>query len=100
MRLADWVGQNGRGALMRLSERSGICYPTVHAIYSGTQTPKYDTAEKLSAATNGEVTIAELCKPAVSNGKTSRNSRPRINRPRTPRKVKPAKSRKRKARAA
>lgn len=98
MRLSDWVEQNGRGALMRLSERSGVCYPTVHAIYSGTQTPKYDTAEKLSDATGGEVTIAELCKPASASGKTSRNARPRINRPRTPRKAKSA--RKRKARAA
>lgn len=74
MRLSDWIEQEGRGALTRLAERSGVCYPTVHAIYAGTQTPLYATAVKISAATNNAVTVDELCSPAP-RGSQSRNAR-------------------------
>lgn len=80
MRLPDWIEQQGRGALSRLSEESGVCYPTVHSIFSGKQTPTYATAKRISDATFGEVSIAELCEPPP---KRSRNARPRVNRPRT-----------------
>jgi hypothetical protein len=64
MRLAQWVKEQGRGELARLQRVTGLSYPTVHAIYSGTQTPGYATAVKISRATGGVVTVAELCEVA------------------------------------
>jgi DNA-binding transcriptional regulator YdaS (Cro superfamily) len=75
MRLATWVAQQGRGELTRLRRVTGLSYPTVHAVYSGTQTPTYETAVKISRATGGVVTVAELCEPAESPPAPRRNAK-------------------------
>lgn len=58
MRLADWCAARGRGEVKRLSAVTGLSYTT---LWRGLRRPvQGKTAEKISAATGGEVTIAEL----------------------------------------
>jgi hypothetical protein len=61
MTLADWVKEAGRGAMSRLSQSTGVAYSTVHNAVKGQLIKQYDVAKKLSEATDGKVTIAELC---------------------------------------
>jgi hypothetical protein len=63
MRLKDWVEGQGRGALTRLQLRTGIAYATILALSKDKHSARYQTAVKLSAATGGAVSIAELCAP-------------------------------------
>jgi DNA-binding transcriptional regulator YdaS (Cro superfamily) len=61
MLLATWAALRGWGALSWLARESGVTYPTVHAIARGARRASYKTAIKLSEATGGAVTVAELC---------------------------------------
>lgn len=72
MRLDQWVAAAPPGELSRLSRVTQLAYTTVFAIAHGQQTPRYDTAERISRATGGEVTIAELCRPARPERKRRR----------------------------
>lgn len=63
MRLDQWVAAADPGELSRLARETQLAYTTVFAIAHGQQTPKYATAKRISEATGGEVTIAELCEP-------------------------------------
>lgn len=78
MRLADWIGEQPRGALSRLQREVGIAWPSMYAIYSGEATPRYETARKISLATGGAVSIPELCEP-----EPAATPRKRITRKRT-----------------
>lgn len=61
MRLRMWVKRQGKGEISRLARVSGLSYPTVHALAHDKQEAKGETALKLSAATGGAVSVAELC---------------------------------------
>ncbi len=61
MTLADWVKDAGRGAMSRLSQSTGVAYSTVHNAVKGQLIKQYDVAKKLSDATGGLVTVADLC---------------------------------------
>lgn len=61
MRLAAWVKRKGKGAISQLAAASGVTYPTVHALAHDKQAAEYETAKKISAATDGAVSIPELC---------------------------------------
>lgn len=63
MRLSEWAKLKGRGELSRLSHATGLAYTTVLAGVEG-KLKRYDVAKKISDATGGEVTVAELCEPA------------------------------------
>lgn len=60
MRLKQWVEREGRGEIMRLMRVTGLSYQAVHAIAHGRKS-SYDSAERISKATDGAVSIAELC---------------------------------------
>ncbi len=64
MRLKDYVESlpNRYGALSRLARKAEISFPVVSGVYNGTRTIKrYETAKRLSDATGGAVSIADLC---------------------------------------
>jgi hypothetical protein len=63
MTLAEYVEREGRGALSRLVERSGLSYPTVMKAAHGEPVGLYATAKAISEATGGEVSIESLCEP-------------------------------------
>lgn len=68
MRLSEFVcdenGEPKRGEIARLVRITGISYPTVHAVARGSDYLRsYDRARKLSDATDGVVTVADLCTP-------------------------------------
>jgi len=68
MRLSEFVcdenGEPKRGEIARLVRITGISYPTVHAVARGAgYLRNYDRARRLSDATDGVVTVADLCTP-------------------------------------
>jgi hypothetical protein len=62
MRLEEWIEQAGRGELARIQRATGLSYQCVHAVVHGRK-PEYDTARRISEATDGAVTISELYAP-------------------------------------
>ncbi len=69
MRLKDYLDSlPGPQSSKRLfAEKSGLSYLVICEIYNGTRLLKhYPTAKKLSAATGGLVSIAELCEPPAT----------------------------------
>lgn len=72
MRLDEWVAQSAAGELSRLARKTKLAYTTVFAIAHGQQTPRYNTAKRLSDATGGEVSIAELCEPRAGRKRRRR----------------------------
>jgi hypothetical protein len=63
MQLHDWITAQPRGAITRLHTRTGIAYATLHKSYRGKRV-RYATAVRISTATGGAVSIAELCEPS------------------------------------
>lgn len=61
MRLREWVRSRGRGELTRLMLLTGIAYATLHKLANDQNAARYKTAKKISKATGGSVSIAELC---------------------------------------
>lgn len=64
MDLKTWVKTSGRGSLKYLSDKTGLSYSTIHRAFRGHMV-MYQTALRLSAATDGAVTVAELCDPGA-----------------------------------
>ena len=66
MTLSDWLAledrARGRGALKRLEFATRISYTTLMNAKKGIRV-SYDSAQRISMATNGAVTIDELCAP-------------------------------------
>jgi hypothetical protein len=59
MRLAEWVSEEGHGAIQRLAESTGLHYTTVHyAVRKRARSVR--AARLLSAATDGAVSAAEI----------------------------------------
>ena len=61
MQLAEYVAREGRGTLAKLQRATGLAYTTVFRALK--RPPTYETAQKLSLATGGSVSIDELCTP-------------------------------------
>lgn len=59
----QWVDQQPKGTLTRIQRETGLGYTTLMRARRGEPIAQYETARVLSLATQGEVTIAELCKP-------------------------------------
>jgi hypothetical protein len=58
MRLKEWAEAGGRYTQLQLE--TGLAWSTVYAIAIGAVSPQIETAKKISAATNGEVTVEEI----------------------------------------
>lgn len=62
MNLKTYIDKKGRGALTHLQKLTGVAYSTIHRGYRGLPM-SYETARKVCIATDGLVSIDELCSP-------------------------------------
>lgn len=60
MDLSAYFAGAGKGAKTRVARDTGLAYSTIHAIERGRWRPRVETAEKISGATGGAVTVHEL----------------------------------------
>jgi hypothetical protein len=75
MTLQEWVKGQSRGALSRLSRETGLAYTTVFGIARGKQRARYESAKLISAATEGAVSISEMCDaPAVASDPSAKSA--------------------------
>jgi hypothetical protein len=61
MLLEQWVNEEGPGAIVRLQVKTGLSYTAVQKAVRRTSSPDYETARRISEATKGQVSIAEIC---------------------------------------
>ena len=67
MKLSDYLEAKPRGEAMRLQREACVSASTIYDHLNGRPIAKYDVAKRLSDATGGEVTIADLCEPAPAD---------------------------------
>ena len=98
MDLGTYVEQQERGALTRLQKSTGMSYAMLWKIATnGLRIKHYGVARRLSDATGGAVSIADLCEP-LPEAVQRRLDKSRLDRARkkaaakTAKAVKPAKS--------
>lgn len=73
MRLKEWVRRQGTGAISRLQRETGLAYSTIFRAAHDRKPVRFATAKLLSEATNGAVSVEELCEcPAMPLAHTSR----------------------------
>lgn len=60
MLLADYLTKQDRGAISRLVRAARIANSTVHDILNGHRLSRLDVAQRISDATGGKVTVADL----------------------------------------
>lgn len=60
MDLKTYLDKRGRGAVTALFRRTGVTTPTIYEICRTGKAKTLETAEKISAGTDGEVSVAEL----------------------------------------
>jgi hypothetical protein len=61
MTFAEWVKDQPYGVMKRLEREHGFGYQTLSRVKRGERLKRYDIARRLSAATGGAVSIADLC---------------------------------------
>lgn len=61
MRFTDWLKAQPRGSMARLERESGISHTTGFRLVNGCRVTNFEIATRVSAATGGQVSIAELC---------------------------------------
>jgi hypothetical protein len=66
MRLREYLEAAGHGEISRLVRTAGVAGSTIHDVLNGKPIKKYETAKRISDATGGRVTVAELCEPEKS----------------------------------
>jgi hypothetical protein len=82
MNLLAYVKLMGTGEMTRLHRASGVSYATIHRIVNdGHLMTSYVAAKRLSAATDGAVSVAELCEGPASKPQKRKKKRGR-GRPR------------------
>jgi hypothetical protein len=65
MQLAQWVETQDAGVLTRLQLQTGLSYTAIlRAVHRRTK-PLYQTAHKIAAATNYQVSVEEICAPPL-----------------------------------
>jgi hypothetical protein len=77
MDLATYVKLRGTGEMTRLHRRSGVSYATIHrlATKDGERLDSWKAAKKLSAATDGAVSMEELCELPTKKSAKRRNTK-------------------------
>lgn len=60
MHLSEWVRLHGYGEMSRLAAATGLGYQTIHELVNTSRTARGETAARISKATGGAVTVAEL----------------------------------------
>lgn len=63
MRLREYLDAAGHGEISRLVRAAGVAGSTIHDVLNGKPIKRYETAKRISEATGGKVSVAELCEP-------------------------------------
>lgn len=63
MTLDQWLSSRPRGALKQLEFAASVGNVTLHKARRGVPLSRYAVAKRISEATGGAVSIAELCEP-------------------------------------
>lgn len=61
MRLREYIEAAGHGEISRLVRAANVAGSTIHDHLNGRPIRKYETAKRISDATGGKVSVAELC---------------------------------------
>lgn len=75
MTFAEYLEQAGYGAAKIIMRRSGVSTTTLYKVRNGTKVKRIDIARRISAATEGQVSVAELLDPKVAQEQGSRRCR-------------------------
>ena len=67
MTFKEWADQQPRGALKRIERELGVGYSTLMKLCAGGSVARYETAKRISDATDGAVSVEELCNPAPAD---------------------------------
>lgn len=60
MLLSDYLKRRGDGAITRLVGDAKVAFSTVHDVLNGRRICRLETAQKISDATRGRVSVADL----------------------------------------
>lgn len=77
MRFPEWVKQQPRGVLKRIEREHDVGYNTLARLVRGETLSNYTVAKKISDATGGAVSIAEICEAAPGPAKVRPHARAR-----------------------
>lgn len=77
MDLDTYIRKNGYGAIAKIARDAVLSYTTVHRILTKGVKPQADTAVRISKATGGVISIAELCDPPPKPKRTAKAKRTR-----------------------
>lgn len=61
MKLREYFDSEGAPAPKDFATSCGVSYTTIKAVRRGLRLTNYDVARKISEATQGQVTVKELC---------------------------------------
>lgn len=75
MTLHDWIEQQGGGEISRLVRVTGCAASSLHNHLNGQPIGRYETAKKISDATDGAVSIADLCESEVVRAAAAQRGR-------------------------
>jgi hypothetical protein len=76
MDLDSYIRGRPYGEHARIAREADVFYTTLTAIRQRRAVPKYETARRISDATGGAVSIAELCEPPPPKPMRARKGRP------------------------
>lgn len=76
MTLHDYIEAQGAGTISRLMRTTGCAATTLHGVLDGAPIARYELAKRISDATGGVVTVAELCEREVVEADARRHGRP------------------------
>lgn len=77
MRFSEWAKQQPRGALKRIEREHGVGYTTLARLVAGETLSNYAVAKKISDATGGQVSVADICEP-LAPAPAKVHPRPRV----------------------
>lgn len=63
MLLREYLDTKGRGEISRLVRETGCAGSTFHDVLNGKPIARFETAQRISKATGGTVTVEALCGP-------------------------------------
>jgi hypothetical protein len=66
MRFSEWVEEQPRGTLKQIERTTGVGYTTLQRLRAGERLSRYDLAKKISDATDGAVTVDEICSESTT----------------------------------
>jgi len=61
MRFTEYVAQSPHGEMKRIEREARVGYQTLIRAKNGIRLNEYDVAKRISDATGGKVSVAELC---------------------------------------